>query len=329
MSHVVITHRVHAEVRARLRRVATLDVNDGIEPWSAAETTSRLADADAAMVFMTDHVDTAWLDAAPRLRVVAGALKGPDHIDIAACSARGVWVSTVPDLLAEPTAELAIGLAIGVARQVHVGDSLVRGGRRGGWQPRLYGRSLAGATVAVLGVGRVGRAIIERLRGFGCSRILGYDDAPLPAGVQRADLLHALSLADFAFVALPLDARTRGLIDADALWNARQGLVLVNVGRGSVVDEFAVARALDEGTLGAYAADVFAFEDLPGRGEPGAAHAKLLEHPHTLFTPHLGSAVGAVRLAAEHQAADNIIAVLQGGQPADAVNRPAKALCSA
>lgn len=324
MPKVIVTQPVHAEVRARLEAVAQVVVNPGPEPWPAQELAWRAADADALIGFMTDRVDAALLAVAPRLRIVACALKGFDNYDVPACTAAGVWVSIVPDLLTEPTAELAIGLAIGAARHVRAGDQLVRGGFFEGWRPRLYGRGLQDAVVAVVGLGRVGAAIVRRLSGFSCARIIGVDPAVELPGVPALALTEALAEADFVFVAAPLVPGSRHAIDATALSQVRRQPVLINVGRGSVVDEEAVADALRDARLAAYAADVFAFEDWSLVDRPAQVPPRLREHPATLFTPHLGSAVHRVRLAIEHRAADNVIALLSGAVPPDAINRPAE-----
>ena len=321
MPVVVVTHRLHADVLDRLARHGRVVVNDEESPWPRDELSARLGNADAMLAFMTDSVDEALLAQAPRLRIVACALKGFDNFDVAACTRAGVWLSIVPDLLTAPTAELAIGLAIAAARHLRHGDAHVRSGAFAGWRPCWFGGGLAGATVAIVGLGRLGGAIAERLQGFGCARLLGVDalqDHPL---VQRCELWAALAEADFVFLALPLTPGSRHLIDATALAAARPGQVVVNVGRGSVVDEAAIADALASGRLGAYAADVFEFEDWTLPDRPRQIEPRLLAEPRTVFTPHLGSAVARVRQAIEHRAADNVIAVLEGREPPDAVNR--------
>ena len=150
---------------------------------------------------------------------------------------------------------------------IREGDKIVRSGSFDGWRPILYGTGLDGATVAVVGMGQVGRAIVKRLGGFGC-RILGVDpNAELPSGVIRSELNPSLQESDFIILAAPLTAATRHLIGKDAITRMRPGALLINVGRGSVVDELAVAAALENGALGGYAADVFEMEDwaLPDR----------------------------------------------------------------
>jgi len=318
---ILVTQPVHAEVADRLARLGTLDLHPGPEPLSPPALAQRLVGATAVIGFMTDRVDAVALREAHELRIVACALKGFDNYDVDACTRAGVWVSIVPDLLTEPTAELAVGLAIGLGRHLRQGDSLVREGRFRGWRPVLYGQGLAGSTVALIGMGCVGRAIAERLRGFGC-RMLGVDRrAAMPDGVDAATLGTALDQADLLILALPLTDATLHLIGDAEIARAKRGALWVNVGRGSVVDEAAMARYLATGQAGGYAADVFECEDwgLPGR--PPEVNAALRSQAHTLFTPHLGSAVTEVRRAIEHRAVDNVEAVLKGLAPGDAINR--------
>lgn len=319
---IVVTNRIHEEVAVRLSRHGDVDVNAGTEPWPRDELARRLAGADAMMGFMTDCLDADLLERAPHLKVVACALKGFDSYDVAACTRRGVWVTIVPDLLTEPTAELAVGLAIGLGRHIRQADAYIRDGGFTGWRPTFYGTGLAGSTVAIIGLGKVGEAIARRLAGFEC-RLLGCDPCALPpAGMTRVGLGEALAAADFVIVAAPLTPTTRHLLSRKQLLGMKRGALLINVGRGSVVDETAVAEALGEKHLAGYAADVFAFEDWLLDNRPRSIPAELLSHPATLFTPHIGSAVTSVRLAIEHRAADNIIAVLDGRAPPDAINQP-------
>jgi len=316
---ILATARIFPETRALLAALGEVVDNEGSEPWPEEERRARAAPAEAMMAFMTDRVDAGFLAAAPRLRILACALKGADNIDLEACRARGVAVSLVPDLLTAPTAELAIGLAIGLGRHLREGDALVRSGGFAGWRPVLYGQGLEGTTVAVLGLGALGAAICARLLPFGC-RVLGVDPArAAPAGVAAATLEAALAEADLVIAALPLTRATRHLLDAPALALLRPGALLVNVGRGSTVREAAVAEALASGRLGGYAADVFELEDWALEARPREIDARLLAHPRTLFTPHLGSAVEAARRAIEARAAANIADVLSGREARDRV----------
>lgn len=308
-----------------------VDGNDSIEPLPAAEVRARVARAAALLAFMTDSVDSALVAASPHLRVVGAALAGIDNFDVGAMTAAGVWLTRVPDRLTAPTAELTIGLALALARNFRAGDARVRGGSFAGWRAELYGRSLAGADVGVLGLGKVGRAVAELALAFGAARVSYCDpDAAAAAwgaarGLARAPDAGALVAgADFIFPLTPLSRATRHLVGAPELARARPGVLLINAGRGGCVDEAAVARALTSGTLGGYAADVFELEDWALADRPRTIDAALLAHPHTLFTPHLGSAVRRIREEIEAEAAENIVDVLvRGVRPRSAVNAPA------
>lgn len=321
---ILITQRIHEEVQHRLAGYGDLDMNNTSEVWPQAEVFRRAADASAMMGFMTDQVERELLQAAPQLKIVACALKGYDNYDVKACTEAGVWLSIVPDLLTEPTAELAIGLAIGLGRHVRAADAYMRSGEFAGWRTHFYGTGLHGSVVAVVGLGQVGQAIVQKLHGFGCARILGVDPQAKPSGVEMVSLDVAVVLADFVFVAAPLTATTHHLVGSPQFEQAKPGQQIVNVGRGSVVDESAVTQALKKGRIGGYAADVFACEDWQLTDRPRAISSELLAQKQTLFTPHIGSAVHRVRMAIEQSAADNIIAALQGKAPPDAINLPQK-----
>jgi phosphonate dehydrogenase len=319
---ILVTQRIHEEVQQRLSAYGELDMNTSPDPWPQAEVMRRAAQATAIMGFMTDQIDTELLLAAPQLKIVACALKGFDNYNVPACTQAGVWVSIVPDLLTEPTAELAIGLAIGLARHVRQGDAYVRSGQFEGWRTHFYGMGLNGSVAAVVGLGQVGSAIVKKLSGFGCSRILGVDPDAKPSGVEMVSLEAAMSQADFLFVAAPLVPTTHHLIGQKQMEQAKVGQLIINIGRGSVVDESAVTQALHKMQIGGYAADVFECEDWQLADRPRCISPELLALDNTIFTPHIGSAVKSVRVAIEQSAADNIIAVLQGRAPPDAVNWP-------
>jgi phosphonate dehydrogenase len=215
-----------------------------------------------------------------------------------------------------------VGLAIGLGRMIRDGDALVRSTNFEGWRPVLYGTGFNRSTVTIVGMGAVGRAIAQRLQGFGC-KILGVDSkTEMPPSVTGADLSSAWAASDFVILAEPLTPETHHLIDRSTLAKMKPGALLINIGRGSVVDETAVVAALESGALGGYAADVFEMEDWALADRPDEIHPGLRKHPRTLFTPHLGSAVQRVRLAIELRAASNIADVLEGRRPRDAINEP-------
>lgn len=322
---VVITHRVHPEVIELLEGSFAVVANQTPETLPSEEVLRRAAGARAIIAFMPDRIDEGFLRECPSLRIVAAALKGYDNLDVEACTRRGVWLTVCEDLLTVPTAELAVGLLIGIARRVPEGDRRVKSGSYAGWRPTLYGTGLAGSTVGMIGMGKVGRTLARMLRAFDASIIyadpckLGAEDERV-LGARRATPDELLAHSDFVLPLVHLKENTLHLIGADALRKMRPGSFLINVGRGSVVDEQAVARALRSGHLAGYAADVFEMEDWAREDRPKEIPNGLLEHPRTLFTPHLGSAVEEVRLRIEMEAARNVLRELEGEIPEGAVN---------
>ena len=324
---VLVSHRIFPETLAALSKVGNVLAPNPAERFTKVCLDQLAHRADAFLAFMPDAVDESWLAKASRLRIVAGVLKGHDNFDVDACTRRGVWVTNVPDLLTVPTCELTIGLMISLARNIRFGDDLIRKQGDSRWRPNLYGTGISGGTVGLIGMGMIGMALAERLQGFG-ARLLYFDKRAVESKLERRFNLKRCSLrrllvsCDFLIIALPLNADTYHLLDDAALAGCKRGALLINPARGSVVDEAAVLRALDAGRLGGYAADVFECEDLSVKQHPKRISPRLLSHPSTLFTPHLGSAVHNVRRAIELRAAANVADWASGRQPRDALNRP-------
>jgi phosphonate dehydrogenase len=320
---------VHQEVLDRLGAQCEVITNQSSETLAPEEVLRRVSEADAMMAFMPDRVTSEFLMACPDLKVVGAALKGYDNFDVAACTARGVWLSFVPDLLTVPTAELAIGLTIGLTRKLIQADAKVRSGTFCGWRPELYGLGIADSTIGIVGMGAIGQAIAERLNGWGAT-LLYTDQAPAPEaearlGMAWCSLNALLAEADIVILALPLTLDTLHVINEKTLKLIKGGTFLINPCRGSIVHEEAVLTALMDGRLGGYAADVFEMEDWARDDRPREITRGLLDHPNTMFSPHLGSAVQKVRLAIEQRAAENILQALSGKRPMDAVNDPRRA----
>lgn len=326
---VLVTQWVHPEVIDLLEHDCEVIANLNRVPWLPSEVRERARDVDAIMVFMPDRIDAELVDDCPRLRVVGAALKGYDNLDVDACTARGVWLTIVPDLLTVPTAELTIGLMLALGRRMLEGDRHVRSGGFAGWRPQLYGTGLAGATVGIIGMGAVGRAVAARLSGFG-ARILYTDTTELAPELQArweahpVDLHSLLERSDYIVPMVPMTADTLHLLDAQRLALVKPGALLVNACRGSIIDERAVAEALTKGRLGGYAADVFELEDWAREDRPREIPPTLLDHPRTVFTPHLGSAVDSVRRDIALEAAHNILEALAGKRPRGAINTPVR-----
>lgn len=325
---IVVTHAIFDETVAILKEEFNLVLNPTRETLPRKEIIKRSRGADGIIAFMPDYIDEHFLNECPKLKVIACALKGYDNFDIEACTRRGIWLTVVPDLLTTPTAELAVGLALALGRNIPAGDAWVRSRKFRGWLPRFYGKGLSESTVGIVGMGRVGRAVAEILSSFK-STVLYFDPSPLSSAEEKqcaaeyAGFDKLLTMSDFIMLAVPLTAETRYLIDREALSLMRRETYLINICRGSVVDEFSVADSLERGELAGYAADVFAFEDWVLRDRPREIPERLLNmQDKTLFTPHIGSAVTDARKAIEAAAAQNIRAVFCGEHPPDEINMP-------
>ena len=273
-----------------------MEVWPGRLPPAPADLHAACSDADGLLCLLTERVDTALLDAAPRLRAVSVMAVGVDNVDLEACAARGVRVGNTPGVLTETTADLAFALLLATARRVAEGAAAVRAGLWETWEPAGYlGEEVHGATLAVVGMGRIGTAVARRAEGFGMH--------VLPVG--RGQLEAALERADFVSLHVPLSAETHGLVGADQLRRMKPGAILVNTARGEVVETAALVRALDEGWIAGAGLDVTDPEPLP-------ADHPLLGSARALVTPHIGSASRRTRELMASMAVDNLVAGLRG-----------------
>jgi glyoxylate reductase len=258
-------------------------------------------------------VDGELLDAAgDGLRIVANFAVGHDNIDLEACSERGVVATNTPGVLTEATAELALALTLGAARRMSDAERDLREGRWRGWDPAAHqGLELRGATVGVVGLGRIGRRYAELVRGIGAELVYtargAKPDAERELGARMVELEGLLESADVVSLHAPATPETQGMIGARELELIGPGGVLVNTSRGPLVDSEALAVALSSGALGAAGLDVY-------EHEPDVPEA-LLEAPRCVLLPHIGSATVKARDAMARTAAENVIAVLEGGTP--------------
>ncbi len=279
----------------------------GAPPPAALREAAR--EAEGLLCLLTDAVDAELLAACPRLRVVSSCSVGLDHVDLAAASARGLPVGHTPGVLTETTADLAFGLLLAAARRIPEAERFLREGRwtpERAWEPDLLlGRDLHGATLGVVGLGAIGRAVVARARGFGM-RVLGWSRTRRELdGVAWRELPELLAESDFVTLHLALTPETRGRIGAAELAAMKPGAILVNSARGGLVDEAALAEALAGGRLGGAALDVFAEEPLP----PGSP---LLDCPNAVLVPHIGSASHATRERMAELSVANLLAGLAG-----------------
>lgn len=295
MSRCVITRRLPGDAVARLARAHDVHVWPGALPPSPAELRELVAGADGLLCLLTDTVDAALLEAAPGLRVVSNYAVGTDNVDLAACAARGIPVGRTPDVLTGATADLTLALILAAARRLPEAAAAVRAGEWQTWEPgRWLGLELAGATLLVVGPGRIGRAVAGRARAFGMKVVTAGRGEDLP-----------LEEADVVTLHCPLTPQTRHLIDARALARMKPGAILVNTARGPIVDTDALRRALHDGTIGGAALDVTDPEPLPP-GHP------LLGAPNLLVLPHVGSATTHARARMTEIAVENLLAGLDG-----------------
>ncbi|HSL33965.1 MAG TPA: D-glycerate dehydrogenase [Candidatus Limnocylindrales bacterium] len=275
---------------------------------------------DGVLTLLTDRVDDEFLDAAgPQLRVVSNYAVGFDNVDVPACSARGIPVGNTPGVLTETTADLAWALLMAAARRVPEGDRYVRGGRWKTWGPLLLlGPDVHGATIGILGFGRIGQAVARRASGFGMT-VLYHDVRRAEAAVEMAygatyvELGELLERSDFVSLHVNLTPETRGLISTDALRRMKRSAVLVNTSRGPVVDQRALHAALREGEIFAAALDVT-------DPEPIAPDDPLLTLDNCLIVPHIASASRATRGRMAEMAAANLLAGLRGERLPTPVN---------
>jgi len=301
----------------RLRAVGEVVIGDVNEGIAGSAFSAVAGEIDAIVSMLTDRIDASLLARAPRLRVVANVAVGVDNIDLAACRARGVVVTNTPGVLSEATADLAFALLLSAARRVAEGDRMVRAGEFVKWMPTLLvGKAVHGSTLGIVGFGRIGQAMARRARGFGMRVLYNRREALSPdmeraLGATYAPLDGLLAASDFVSLHCPLTPETRHIMSRARLASMKRGSILVNTARGPCVDEAALASALRDGPLAAAGLDVF--EEEP------RVHPELLALPNVVFTPHIGSADAATRLAMANMATDDAIAVLTGGTPRNPV----------
>jgi len=323
MGRVFVTRLVPGRALDLLRAAGhEVDLWSGELPPPPAVLRERVEAADAVLALLTDRIDGDFLAGCSRLRVVANMAVGYDNIDPAVAAEAGVWVTNTPGVLAETTADFAFALLLDVARHVTAAARAAREGRWKTWSPTGFlGPDVHGATLGIVGLGEIGRAMARRAQGFSM-RVL-YAGRPgrvaedEPPGVFRVELDQLLGASDFVSLHVPLTGETRHLVGARELALMRQAGILVNTSRGGVVDQAALVDALAAGRVGGAGLDVADPEPLPP------------DHPlygfdNVVITPHIASASVVTRSRMAEMAAANIIAALAGEAPPNAVNRPGR-----
>ncbi len=317
--NILVTRKLPSSVLSKLHAIGAVDLYTGAAAMPADELRARLADKDALVCLLTDAIDRTVIDAAPNLKVVANVAVGYNNIDVAYARSRGIVVTNTPDVLTESVADFTWALILAVTRRLSEGERLVRRGEWKGWAlDLLLGSELRGKQLGLVGAGRIGRAVAARAPAFGmrvayASRDFGTrinsgpGDHSGPDGAEHMSLDKLLIGSDIVSLHVPLTPETNHLIDKRALTRMKRSAYLINTARGPVVDEAALAWALQHNLLAGAALDVY-------ENEP-AVHPDLLSLENVLLVPHLGSGTTETRTAMAALAVDNVLAVLAGRPP--------------
>jgi glyoxylate reductase len=303
-----------------LREAAEIRLRAAPERATHQEMAEGVQGVTALLPVNGAGVDAGVLEAAgPGLKVVANFGVGYDNVDVAACSARGVIVSNTPDVLTEATADVAFGLMLAAARRFQEGVTAAREDRWQWAQGLLWGHDVSGATLGILGLGRIGAAMARRGQGFGM-RLLYHSRRRKPEleaalGLQYRPLLGLLAEADFISLHCALTPETRHLLDAAAFARMKPSALVVNTGRGGLIDQPALLDAVRNGRIAGAGLDVT-------DPEPPPPNDPILSEPRILVTPHIGSASVKARTGMTRVCVENILAVLRGETPPNQVNPP-------
>ena len=319
---ILVTREVFDETLAYLREHCEVDSNQEDVALAPEALAKRLADRDGVMCALTDRIDASLIAKCPNLKVVANIAVGYNNIDVPECTARGIMATNTPGVLDDSTADLAWTLMLGAARRVTEVERYIRNGDWTGWRLKQWlGTDVHHATLGIVGMGRIGRAIAKRAKGFDM-RVLYHNRKRVDASLERelnatqASLDELLRESDFVVLQVPYSPETHHLIGAAELAKMKPTAILVNSTRGGVVDDAALVAALKQGTIRAAGLDVF--ENEP-KLNPG-----FLELDNVVLVPHIGSSTEATRRAMAMTAAKNAVAALTGGKPPNLINPEAK-----
>ncbi len=319
---ILVARAVFPEVIARLEQHFEVEANQNDETWSKAQLAERLRDKAGAFTTGSDRIDAEVLALCPGLKICANMAVGYNNFDIDAMTAAGVQATNAPDVLTETTADFGFALMMATARRVTESEHFLRAGKWSKWSYDMFaGSDIHGTTLGILGMGRIGQGIAKRgALGFGMKVIYHNRsrlDAALEAECQARYVSkeELLKTADHLVLVLPYSPASHHAIGAAELALMKPTANLINIARGGIVDDVALAAALREKRIAAAGLDVF-------EGEP-KVHPDLLAVPNVVLTPHIASATVPTRLAMANLAADNLIAFFEGRGPLTPLNQPA------
>ena len=322
-ARVWVSQPLFDDIVGRLAEYFEVLATDQVTKWSPQQVAAALDQVDGALVTLNDRIGAGEIETAHGLRAIANVGVGYNNLDIPALSARGIVATNTPEVLNDTTADMAFALLMAAARRITEGERWLREGHWTQWSfNTLLGVDVQGSTLGILGMGRIGQGIARRgAHGFDM-RVLYHNRSRLPESIESncraryVDFATLLAEVDHLVLVLPYSAATHHVIDSAALAKMKSSATLINIGRGGLVDEGALADALAAGKLFAAGLDVF-------EGEPDI-NPKLLALRNVVLTPHVGSASLSTRRAMATLAVDNLIAALghgpQAGQPATPVN---------
>ena len=315
---ILVTREVFDETLAYLAEHCEVEANQADKPFDPVILAERLKNKDGVVCCLTDRIDSTLLAAATRLKVVANIAVGYNNIDVAACTAHGVMATNTPGVLDDSTADLAWTLILATARRLTEGEACVRAGQWRGWHlKQMLGVDVHHATLGVIGMGRIGQAIVRRAAGFKM-KVLYHNRNRLPEDVEHslnaryAGKDELLAQADFVVLQMPYSSATHHYIGAAELRKMKPTAILINSTRGGVVDDAALIHALRSGAIRAAGLDVFENEPWLNPG--------FLELKNVVLAPHVGSSTEATRRAMAMTAAQNAVAALMGGTPPNLLN---------
>jgi glyoxylate reductase len=310
---VAVTRRIDANAIGMLEKHADVTLWDSDLPPTRDELAALLTGVDGALTLLTDQIDSNLLDFLPDLKVVSNLAVGYDNIDVPACTSHGVAACTTPDVLTRTTAEFTVALIFAVARQIVPGAIAAREGEWKTWYPfRFLGRDLEGAVVGVIGLGRIGETVAKLMQAIGAT-VIYADERSASTEFEKTTVDDLLSRSDVVTLHVPLTLETRAMIDDISLGKMKPDALLINTARGGVVDTDALVRALERGHLGGIGLDVTDPEPLP-------SDHPLYQFERVTIVPHIASATSVTRHKMSSLAAQNIVAVLTGGEPPHCLN---------